>query len=159
MTNPTTFTAQPGTPFIELDRTFEAPVDRVYRAHIEPELVERWLGPRDLETSIETWDMRFGGTYRYIQRRGTAEFAFRGVVHEAVTNQRITQTFEFEGAPGQVGLGMSTFTDLGDGRTRLHTLSVFPSVEVRDAALQTGMEGGATESFERLNEMLLVSLP
>lgn len=129
-------------------------MDRVYRAHTEPALVERWLGPRDLVTSVEVWETRFGGTYRYLQRRGGDVFAFRGEVHEALQNRRITQTFGFEGAPGQVGLGVSTFTDLGEGRTRLHTLSVFPSLEARDVALQTGMEGGAVESFERLSEVV-----
>lgn len=103
MTNPTSFTAQPGSPFLELERSFEAPVDRVYRVHTEPALVERWLGPRDLMTSVEVWEMRFGGTYRYLQRRGGDVFAFRGEVHEALQNRRITQTFEFEGTPGEGG--------------------------------------------------------
>ncbi|WP_326565652.1 SRPBCC family protein [Amycolatopsis rhabdoformis] len=148
----TTITAQPGTPFVEVTREFAASREKVLRAHTDPELVARWLGPRGMEMEIIEYDSRSGGSYRYVHRNDRGEFGFRGVFH-AVTGERIVQTFEFDGAPGQVSLETATFTDLG-GRTRLRSRSVFLTVEARDAAVESGMERGITESYERLDAVL-----
>ncbi|MFG1642068.1 SRPBCC family protein [Amycolatopsis sp. NPDC049252] len=150
----TTITAPPGTPFIEVTREFAAPPAAVFRAHREPDLVKRWLGPADLEMEIFEYDVRSGGSHRYAHRAERGEFFFRGVFHSVEDGSRIVQTFEFEGAPGEVSLDVMTFTGLGDGRTRMHNRSVFPSVEARDAALANGMEGGITESYDRLGTLL-----
>jgi len=150
----TTITAQPGTPFIEITREFAAPPAAVFRAHTEPDLVKQWLGPRDLEMEIFEYDVRSGGSYRYAHRADRGEFFFRGVFHSVDDGARIVQTFEFEGAPGDVCLETVTFTDLADGRTRIHGHSVFPSVEARDAAVESGMSGGITQSYERLDTLL-----
>jgi uncharacterized protein YndB with AHSA1/START domain len=150
----TTITAQPGTPFIEITREFAAPPAAVFRAHTEPDLVKQWLGPRDLEMEIFEYDVRSGGSYRYAHRADRGEFFFRGVFHSVEDGTRIVQTFEFEGAPGEVSLDTATFTDLGDGRTRMHGHSVFPSVEARDAAVASGMSVGITQSYERLDTLL-----
>ncbi|MEA5364320.1 SRPBCC family protein [Amycolatopsis sp., V23-08] len=154
----TTITAQPGTPFIEVVREFAAPPAAVFRAHREPGLVQQWLGPADLEMEIFEYDVRSGGSYRYAHRAERGEFFFRGVFHSVFHSDedggRIVQTFEFEGAPGEVSLDTTTFTGLGDGRTRMRTHSVFPSVEARDAAIANGMEGGITESYDRLDTLL-----
>ncbi len=151
----TTITAQPGTPFIELTREFAASPDKVLRAHTDPELVVRWLGPRGMEMELLEFDARSGGGYHYVHRddrddRG--EYRFRGVFH-TVSADRIIQTFEFEGAPGEVCLESLSLIDLG-GRTRLESRSVFPSVEARDAAVESGMSTGITQSYERLDEVL-----
>jgi uncharacterized protein YndB with AHSA1/START domain len=154
----TTITARPGTPFIEVTREFAAPPAAVFRAHREPDLVKRWLGPADLEMEIFEYDVRPGGSYRYAHRADRGEFFFRGVFHSvshsAEDGTRIVQTFEFEGAPGEVSLDTTTFTGLGDGRTRLQNHSVFPSVDARDAAVANGMEGGIADSYERLDTLL-----
>ena len=149
----TTITAQPGTPFIEITREFAAPPSAVLRAHTDPELIVRWLGPHGMEMELVEFDARSGGAYDYIHRDSRGEYRFRGVYH-TVSADRIIQTFEFLGAPGEVTLDSMTLTDLGDGRTRVETRSVFPSVSARDTALESGMSRGITESFERLDKVL-----
>lgn len=150
----TTITAQPGTPFIDVTREFAAPRAVVFRAHTEPDLVKQWLGPRDLEMEILEFDSRSGGGYRYVHRADRGEFHFRGVFHRVEDGTRIVQTFEFEAAPDDVCLETMTFTDVGDGRTRLHGHSVFSSVEARDAAIESGMSRGIVEAYEQLDELL-----
>ncbi|RSD16517.1 SRPBCC family protein [Amycolatopsis eburnea] len=148
----TTITAQPGTPFIEITREFAASPDKVLRAHTDPELVVRWLGPRGMEMELLEFDARSGGGYHYVHRDDRGEYRFRGVFH-TVSADRIIQTFEFEGAPGEVCLESMTLIDLG-GRTRIESRSVYPSVEARDAAVDSGMNNGITQSYERLDEVL-----
>jgi uncharacterized protein YndB with AHSA1/START domain len=149
----TTITARPGTPFIEITREFAASPSAVFRAYTEPDLVKQWLGPRDLEMEILEYDARPGGSYRYVHRAERGEFRFRGVFHSVEDGEKIIQTFEYEGAPGEVCLETMTLTEVG-GRTRLHTRSVFPSVEARDAMVAGGMERGVVEGFEQLDELL-----
>ncbi|MDT4910942.1 MAG: hypothetical protein QOI25_5578 [Mycobacterium sp.] len=151
--NPTTITAPPSTPYLEVVREFDAPPPLVFRAATEPEFVTQWLGPRSRRMRIETWDARSGGSYRYFHANDENEVGFRGVFHTVTPNVRIIQTFEFDGAPNEVTLDSYTFEDLG-GRTRLHLRSVFPSVEARDMALSTGMTDGINESMDRLQELL-----
>jgi uncharacterized protein YndB with AHSA1/START domain len=153
--HPTVITAPPNTAFLEITREFDAPREAVFRAHVEPELLARWLGPRDLEMHVEYWDARSGGSYRYVHSRPAQNFAvgFRGTFHAVRPSELIIQTFEFDGAPDQVTLDTFRLADLG-GRTRLVTRSVFPSVEAREAALASGMTRGIEESYERLSELL-----
>jgi uncharacterized protein YndB with AHSA1/START domain len=149
----TTITAQPGTPFIDITREFDATPAQVYRAWTDPELIPQWLGPRGLEMDLIEYDVTSGGRYRYIHRDASGEYGFRGVFHKVVKDERIIQTFEYDGAPDQVCLETLTFEEV-NGRTRLHTHSVYPSVDDRDAALASGMEHGIRESMERLDEIL-----
>lgn len=152
--NPTTITAQPGTPFLEVVREFDATPAEVYRAATDPELVVQWLGPRSVTMTLEQWDVRDGGGYRYIHSRDDFTVGFRGVYHTVRPNELVISTFEFEGAPDQVAVETARYEDLGDGRTRLVMRSVFPSVEALESALQMGMTGGVEESMERLAELL-----
>ncbi|MBN9620958.1 MAG: SRPBCC family protein [Actinobacteria bacterium] len=152
--NPTTITAQPGTPFLEVVREFDATPTEVYRAATDPELVVQWLGPRSVTMTLEQWDVRDGGGYRYIHSRDDFTVGFRGVYHTVRPNELVISTFEFEGAPDQVAVETARYEDLGDGRTRLVMRSVFPSVEALESALQMGMTGGVEESMERLAELL-----
>ena len=154
MTNPVTVTAPAGTPFIDATRDFDAPLDDVYRAWSEPELVARWLGPRRYEMVIEEYDVRTGGSWAYEHKAGDEAYGFRGVFHDVTPGKSITQTFEFAGAPGHVSLETVTFSDLGDNRSRVSIHSVYQSIEARDAMVDSGMEGGMTEGFERLDEVL-----
>ena len=154
MTNPTTITIPEGLPFIEIVREFDAPVEAVFRAHTDPELVTQWLGPRGYEMEIDRWDLRAGGGYRYVHRDGEGEYWFNGIVHSASIENGIVQTFEFEGFPGVVSLEYQTLEDLGNGRTRVVGHSVYPNVESRDGMAQSGMEQGINEGYERLDELL-----
>jgi uncharacterized protein YndB with AHSA1/START domain len=153
-TDTTTITVEPDMPAVRLQRDFDAPPALVFRAWADPGLVVRWLGPRDLEMEVERWDCRTGGAYRYVHRRGDDEFWFHGSFHEAREGERVVQTFTWEGAPDSVALETMTFTDLGDGRTRMESISLASSYEARDAMIASGMEHGIRDSFLRLDEVL-----
>ena len=154
-TNPLTVTAPEGVPFIDFEREFDAPVDAVFRAHAEPELLTQWLGPRGYEMKIDHYDFRTGGGYRYIHTDQNGEaYAFNGVFHTVRPNEFAIQTFEFEGFPDVVSIESMTFEDLGGGRCRLRGHSVYPSLEAHDGMVASGMETGMSEGYERLDEVL-----
>jgi uncharacterized protein YndB with AHSA1/START domain len=154
MTHPTTITAEPGLPFIELMREFDAPASAVFRAHVEPLLYQQWLGPDPSKLVVEVLDATPGGKWKYSFRGdGDMEMSFSGVFHAVEPNKLLIQTFEFSLAPGQVGIDTTTFEEI-DGRTRLSIHEVYPSVEARDAAVASGMESGIREGYARLDEML-----
>lgn len=149
--------AEPGRQEVFIVREFEAPRELVFKAFTTPELIVRWLGPRDLKMTIDTYDSRSGGSYRYIHTdAGGNSYAFRGVIHEVKAPVRIIQTFEYEGLPddGHVTLDASIFEELPGNRTRVTIHSVFRSVEDRDGMMASGMERGVTEGYERLDELL-----
>ncbi|TYL54106.1 SRPBCC family protein [Agromyces mariniharenae] len=155
MTNPVTINAPEGLPFIEIIREFDAPVEAVFRAHREPELVKQWLGPNGYEMDIERWDFTTQGGYRYVHRNPEGEeYRFNGTFHTVRDNEFAVQTFEFEGYPDVVAVESMTFEDLGDGRSRLRGWSTYPSVEARDGMVESGMEIGLREGFERLDAIL-----
>jgi uncharacterized protein YndB with AHSA1/START domain len=154
MTHPTTITAQPGLPFVDVVREFDAPVEAVFRAHTDAALYAQWLGPRSLNMDSFELDPRPGGRWNYVFRgQGDAEFGFFGVFHTVQPNTLIIQTFEFNLAPGNAGISSTTFETV-DGRTRITVHEVYPSVEARDGAVASGMEHGIKEGYERLDELL-----
>ena len=154
MTHATTITAQPGLPFIEVTREFDAPVAAVFRAHTDPALFSQWTGPRSLKMDTLELDARAGGRWHYtFHGSDNVEYGFGGVFHTVEPNRLIIQTFEFNLAPHQVGVGTFTFEE-ADGRTRLAVHELYPSVEGRDMALASGMEHGIHEGYERLDELL-----
>ena len=146
--------AEPGVPFIDMTREFAASRDLLFRAHTDPELLVQWLGPRRLTMRVDRFELRDGGTWRYTHRDADgAEFGFHGVFHGTPSPESILQTFEFEGAPGHVSLDSLTFEERG-ARTLVRIHSVHQSVEARDAMIQSGMEGGLNEGYERLDELV-----
>jgi uncharacterized protein YndB with AHSA1/START domain len=154
MTNPTTITAQPGLPFIDIVREFDAPAEAVFRAHTQADLFARWTGPRSMQMDSVEMDATCGGKWKYVFRgHGGPPMSFSGVFHTVQPGALIIQTVEFDMAPGQVGISSTTFTDLQQ-RSRIAIHEVYPSVEARDAALASGMEGGVREGYERLDELL-----
>ncbi|MBY6414235.1 SRPBCC family protein [Rhodococcus sp. BP-252] len=155
MTNPVTITVPDGVPFITITREFDAPVDAVFRAYRDPELVVQWLGPNGYDMKLDTYDFSTGGRYRYVHTDPEgATFAFNGVFHVVRENDFVIQTFEYEDVPDVVSIESITFVDLGDGRTRIEGQSTFPSIEARDGMAQSGMEKGVTEGYERLDTLL-----
>ncbi len=148
-------TAEPGMHEVTITRTFDAPRDLVFRTYTDPTLVPRWWGPRGITTTVDKMDMRPGGEWRYVQRDADGnEYAFRGVYHEVTPPERLVYTFEFEGMPGHVLLETVIFEER-DGKTTLIDKSVFQSVADRDGMVQSGMEQGAAESMDRLEELLV----
>lgn len=147
--------ADPKLPTVRIVRDFDAPAERVYRAWTDPELVEKWLGPKNTPMRIESWDARTGGSYRYrAERDGEVIASFYGSFHEARPGERLVQTFTWEGAPDGVALETMTFEDLGDGRSRVTQLSVVDTIEARDAIMASGMESGVIEGYEALDALL-----
>jgi uncharacterized protein YndB with AHSA1/START domain len=153
--NKTKIRADPRKQEIVIIREFNAPRELVFKAYTDPKLIPQWWGPRRYTTTIDKMEPEKGGMWRFIQNGPHGEFAFNGVYHEVVSPERIIYTFEFEGLPekGHVLMETIKFEDLGD-KTKLTSVSVFQSVEDRDGMLQSGMEEGAVESDERLDELL-----
>lgn len=154
-TNETRIEADPSLPTIHIVRDFDAPRERVFRAWTDPELIVRWLGPKDTEMRLDTWEARTGGSYRYAMWREGQEIAsFYGSFHEVRPDQRLVQTFTWEGAPDGVSLDTSIFEDLGDGRTRVTQTSVVETIEIRDAIMASGMDTGVLEGYAKLDALL-----
>ena len=154
--NRTTITAEPGKQELFITREFDAPPELVFKAHTDSNLFVQWLGPRGYTMRLETFEPRSGGRWRYNHRDSDGnEYGFHGVFHE-VSPERMIQTFEFEGLPesGHVTLDTMRLEALPNGRTRLTAQSVFQSVADRDGMIQSGMERGVTEGYERLDEVL-----
>jgi uncharacterized protein YndB with AHSA1/START domain len=153
-THETEIVSDPTVPMVRITREFDAPVEKVFRAHTDPDLLKQWLGPRDLTMTVDHFDCRTGGSYRYLHIRGDEEYAFHGSFHEVRPNELIVQTFTFEGWPDSVALERLTLEDLGDGRTRLTATSLVDSFEDRDAFIASGMETGVVQGYEKLDELL-----
>jgi uncharacterized protein YndB with AHSA1/START domain len=154
-TKETEIVVDPNVPLVRIIREFDAPAEKVFRAHVDPELVAQWLGPRDLEMRIDTWDCRTGGAYRYIHSRNGEDYGFHGSFHEVRPDDLvIVQTFTFDGEPDGVALERLVLEDLGNGRCRLTATSLVDSFEGRDAFVASGMDVGVKEGYERLDEVL-----
>jgi uncharacterized protein YndB with AHSA1/START domain len=153
-THETEITADHDVPLVRITREFDAPREKVFRAHTDPEFVVQWLGPRGLEMRIDHYDCRTGGSYRYVHTSDGNEYGFYGSFHEVRPAELIVQTFTFEGMPDRVALERLVLEDLGDGRTRLSSTSLVDSFEDRDAFVASGMEDGVREGYERLDELL-----
>ena len=147
--------ADPDIPVVRIVREFDAPPEIVYRAHVDPELIVQWLGPRSIDMEITTWDIRTGGAYRYTALRDGEKIAhFYGSVHRVWENQKIIQTFGFEEMPEAVSLDTLELHDLGNGRTRLEILSVVDSMEAQAGMMASGMEVGINEGYAKLDALL-----
>jgi uncharacterized protein YndB with AHSA1/START domain len=139
---------------ITMQRSFKAPRELVYRAMIDPDLIPKWWGQRDSTTIVDKLDAREGGDWRFIQRAADGtEYAFRGKFLELVPPSKIVQTFEFEPMAGHVSTDSMSLEEI-EGGTLVRIHSTFASKEDRDGMLQSGMEIGANETYDRLEELL-----
>ena len=155
--NKTKITAESGRQEFFITREFDAPRELVFKAFTDPKLYTQWLGPRRYVMNLEKFEPRSGGMWRYTHKdKDGNEFGFHGVYHEVLAPERMIDTFEFEGLPekGHVSLETAKFMELPGGRTRVTMQSVFQSVADRDGMMQSGMEQGINESFDRLDELL-----
>ena len=103
-THETEIIVDPDVPLVRIIREFDAPPEKVFRAHTDPELIVQWLGPRDLTMTVDHFDCRTGGSYRYVHTRDGEEYGFNGCFHEVRPGELIVQTFTFEGFPDGVAL-------------------------------------------------------
>ncbi len=137
---------------IQMTRVFDAPRELVFEAHTSAEHMSHWWGPRKYEVVSAEVDFREGGAWRIVHRGPDGdEHGFRGEFREIVPPERIVWTFEYEGARGQIAVETLTLEER-DGKTYLTAVSDAGSKEARDAILESGMQEGARETYERLEE-------
>lgn len=153
--NQTTIATQ-GETEVRIERVFDAPRDLVWEAHTDPALLSQWLGPRQLTMTVQEMEVRPGGPYRYthVGDDGSGPFVFFGEFTEIDPPRLLVQTFQFEGSEGEPALDRAKFEELDGGRTRLVVTSTLPSPEAREAMLESGMEKGVREGYEKLDELL-----
>jgi uncharacterized protein YndB with AHSA1/START domain len=150
----TKIVAVPGIPQVVITREFDAPRELLFRAHTDPELLARWLGPRRMTMTVDRYELRDGGTWRFVHRDPSGmEAGFHGVFHGTPSVDGVVRTFEYEGAPGHVSMETLSLEERG-GKTLIRVNAVFQAVEDRDAMIQSGMESGLNEGYERLDELL-----
>ena len=140
---------------IVLTRVFDAPRHLVFEAWTRPDLVMRWLGPRDWPLVVCEIDLRVGGAYRFVARGpGGAEMGWSGVYREIVPPEKLvhTEAFDERWYPGD-SLVTTVLTEQ-DGRTTVTSTVLYESQAARDAVLRSPMESGIAESYERLDELL-----
>jgi len=148
-----TIEAHPTLPIITIVRDFQATPAQLLRAHTDRNLFARWIGPSYATVTIDYWDARRGGAFRYLNEHDGQAYAFYGSFHE-VSETRIVQTFTFEGMPESVALETMWFEDLGDGWTRLRSQSLCDSIDERDQWLRSGMEVGVNDGYAKLDALL-----
>jgi uncharacterized protein YndB with AHSA1/START domain len=147
--------ADPNLPKITIVREFDATPERVFQAHVDPALFVQWIGPRSTDMRLDHWDARTGGSWRYAALREGEEIAtFFGSFHEVRPNDRIVQTFTYEGGGDGVSLEIMTLEELPGGRTRVTGVSVVDTMELRDIILSSGMDVGVNEGYAKLDELL-----
>ncbi|HYF38868.1 MAG TPA: SRPBCC family protein [Gemmatimonadales bacterium] len=143
----------PGDREIRIERIFDAPRDRVWRAHTDPTLLAQWWG-RGNKLVIEKFELERGGHWRFVEHSEQGVHGFEGRFREVTPQERIVQTFEWDGMPGHTVLETLELQDLRDGRTKVVATSLFFTTEERDGMLQSGMEQGLSQSYEALDRLL-----
>ena len=138
---------------IRVERIFNAPRERVWRAMTDPALVAQWWG-RGNKLDVERDEVERGGHWRYVEHSDHGVDGFEGRYREVVPQERTVRTFEWDGMPGHVIVETATLEDLGDGRTKLVSISLFHTTMERDGMLGSGMEGGVNESYAALDRVL-----
>lgn len=141
---------------IRIEREFEAPRELVWECFSDPETITEWVSPRRLDMRVEKYDFREGGEYKYIHGDGQGnEYVFFGEFLEIREPEFMSQTFGFVmNPPIPPSVDTSDLIDLGGDRCRLVTVSTFESKDLRDGMIQSGMEGGVNECYEKLDELL-----
>jgi len=138
-----------------MSRVFDAPRELVWKVCTDPELLPKWWGPRGKTTIVDKMEVKVGGVWRYIQKDAEGnEYGFNGVFKEVRAPERLAYTFEFEPMAGHVSTETITFEELPDGKTKITSRTTFDTLEDLEGMLQSGMEGGAVETWDRLEELL-----
>jgi uncharacterized protein YndB with AHSA1/START domain len=136
-------------------RVFNTTRQRLWHAATDPNQIPRWWGPAKYETRVDKHDFTVGGEWRFVHKdKDGEEFAFSGVFKEIVEHERVTETFEFEPMPGHVLVETMTLEELEPGKTRMTSTAKYANIEDLQGMVQSGMEGGQRESYERLAELV-----
>jgi len=138
---------------LRIERVFDAPRERVWRAYSEPQLVAQWWG-RGNELDMQKFEFERGGHWRFEEHSDEGVHGFEGRFGDIEPQQRIRQTFEWDGMPTHVSVDTAEFVDLGDGRTLVKSHTLFLTAEDRDGMVSAGMESGLAQSYEALDRLL-----
>lgn len=140
---------------IVMSRIFNAAPERVWRMYTDPAMIPRWWGPRSMRTVVDKIDVRVGGLWRFIHTDADGnEYGFHGEFKEVEAPHTLVMTFEYEGMPGHVIIEAHHFKAVPGGKTKLTTRSIFDTLEALVGMVQSGMEDGAVESWDRVEEIL-----
>jgi len=138
---------------IVLTRVFDAPRHLVFEAFTKPELLQRWFGPRGWSMPVCEVDLKVGGTFRFVLRGPDGnDMRMPGTYRELAPPERSVHMESFDDYPGESQV-TAVFVEQ-DGKTTLTATVLYPSKEVRDIVIKSGMEHGAAESYDKLSEML-----
>jgi len=139
---------------IRLERIFNAPRERVWRAYTEPDLVAQWWG-RGNKLVVERLELERGGHWRFVVHKpdGTVS-GFEGRFREVAPPERFVKTLEWDGLPGHVCVWTAELRDLGDARTKLIVTDIFHTTEERDGVLKSGVPEGLDETYAALDRLL-----
>jgi uncharacterized protein YndB with AHSA1/START domain len=141
---------------IVLTRVFDAPRHLVFDAFSKPELLKRWFGPRGWSLVVCEVDLRVGGGFRFmLQGPDGKMMGMRGVYKEIDPPERSVHMESFDDYPGESQV-TAVFVEQ-EGKTTMTATVLYPSKEVRDIVIQTGMEHGAAESYDKLAELLVAT--
>jgi uncharacterized protein YndB with AHSA1/START domain len=138
---------------IHIERIFNAPRSKVWRAFTQPDLIAQWWG-RGNKLVIERFEPQRGGHWRFVEHSAEGVHGFEGRFREVTPEERVVQTFEWDGMPGHVIVETITLEDLGDGRTKVVNVSLFHTTEERDGMIAAGMEYGLNQSYAALDRLL-----
>ena len=150
MEQKTKVNAEDGKQELVITREFDLPLELLFKAYVEPEIVEQWMG-----TKVLKLENKQHGSYQFetTDPKGN-KYRFNGVIHEFSPNQKITRTFEMENTPFGVQLEFLEFEKLTDDTSKLNMHTVFRSVTDRDKMLQIGLAKGANMAHNRLQEVV-----
>ena len=142
---------------VQLTRLVNAPRERVWQAWADPQQFVQWFAPKPFQLIIRKLDFRVGGKFDMAMRGPDgSDFPFTGTYREITPPAKIYWSGEFPGGPQDQISTVVTFQEQG-GKTKLTDKSVYQSVEDRDGMLESGMESGAAETMDRLEELLALT--
>ena len=150
----TTIEADPNLPLVKMTRDFQATPAQLVRAHTDPELFVQWIGPNGLDTKLQHWDARTGGSWRYVSTRGDEEYALPRLLPRGRATSVSCRPSPSRATPTASRWRRMSFEDLGDGRTRMDATSLVDSFEGRDVMLSSGMEVGVNDGYAKLDQLL-----
>jgi len=151
MKHQTTVEAEDGKQELLITRQFDLPLELLFTAYVEPDIVEQWMG-----TKVLKLESKKHGSYQFetTDLNGNVVFRANGVIHEFIPNQKITRTFEMENGPFGVQLEFLEFEKLTEDSSRLNILTVFRSVAQRDQLLQLPFAQGINMAHNRLQDIV-----
>ncbi|MDN3581466.1 SRPBCC domain-containing protein [Mucilaginibacter flavus] len=146
----TKINAEEGKQFLVITREFDLPLELLFKAHVEPEIVEQWMG-----TKVLKLENKKHGSWQFetSDNKGNVVFRANGVFHEFIPNEKITRTFEMENAPFGVQLEFVEFEKLSDATSRVSIYSVYKSAELRDQMLKLPFAQGLNYAHNRLQDV------